>query len=122
MPVPLNQLPVELPKDIDLNSKGNPLDAHPTWKYVNCPKCNREAERETDTFDTFFESSWYFIRFTDPDNNIAFNKPLADYWMPVDQYIGGVEHAVYTCYTLVFLQELLRIVVTYQFLNHSKDL
>ena len=53
MPVPLNQLPVELPKDIDLNSKGNPLDAHPTWKYVNCPKCNREAERETDTFDTF---------------------------------------------------------------------
>tara|TARA_Y100001970_G_scaffold90705_1_gene114411 strand:+ start:915 stop:3464 length:2550 start_codon:yes stop_codon:yes gene_type:complete len=94
VPVPLNQLPVELPNDIDLNSKGNPLDAHPTWKYVDCPKCNKEAERETDTFDTFFESSWYFIRFTNPDKNIAFNKPIADYWMPVDQYIGGVEHAV----------------------------
>ncbi len=94
VPVPIDELPVELPKDINLNSPGNPLDAHPKWKFVDCPNCNQPAERETDTFDTFFESSWYFIRFTDPDINNPFNKSIADYWMPVDQYIGGVEHAV----------------------------
>ena len=94
VPVPDDQLPIILPKDIDLNCLGNPLDEHPTWKNVKCPKCNSSAERETDTFDTFFESSWYFIRFTDPNKGIHFNKSIADYWMPVDQYIGGVEHAV----------------------------
>ena len=94
VPVPIGELPVKLPKDINLNSAGNPLDAHPKWKYVNCPNCNQSAERETDTFDTFFESSWYFIRFTDPNINSPFNKSIANYWMPVDQYIGGVEHAV----------------------------
>ena len=94
IPVPTEQLPVELPYDIDLDSPGNPLDAHPDWKFVKCPKCNKSAERETDTFDTFFESSWYFIRFTDPDIDIPFSKSIANYWMPVDQYIGGVEHAV----------------------------
>ena len=92
--VPLKELPVRLPKDIDLNTPGNPLDDHPDWKIVKCPQCNSIAERETDTFDTFFESSWYFIRFTDPNKNVHFNKEIANYWMPVDQYIGGVEHAV----------------------------
>ena len=92
--VPVEQLPVTLPKNIDLNTPGNPLDDHPDWKIVRCPKCNSIAERETDTFDTFFESSWYFIRFTDPNKKTHFNKEIADYWMPVDQYIGGVEHAV----------------------------
>ena len=94
VPVPDDQLPIILPEDIDLNCLGNPLDEHPTWKNVKCPKCNSSAERETDTFDTFFESSWYFIRFTDPNKKTHFNKSMADYWMPVDQYIGGVEHAV----------------------------
>ncbi len=94
VPVPADQLPIILPEDIDLNCIGNPLDEHPTWKNVKCPKCNSSAERETDTFDTFFESSWYFIRFTDPNKRTHFNKSMADYWMPVDQYIGGVEHAV----------------------------
>ena len=94
IPVPDNELPVTLPKDIDLNSSGNPLDSHPTWKIVNCPKCNKTSRRETDTFDTFFESSWYFIRFTDPVHNLPFRQKNANYWMPVDQYIGGVEHAV----------------------------
>ena len=94
VPVPDKELPVTLPKDIDLNSSGNPLDSHPTWKIVNCPKCNKVSKRETDTFDTFFESSWYFIRFTDPINSLPFRPENANYWMPVDQYIGGVEHAV----------------------------
>ncbi len=94
VPVPEKNLPVTLPKDVNLSIPGNPLDEHPTWKHVNCPKCDCSAVRETDTFDTFFESSWYFIRFTDINNSQAFTKDKADYWMPVDQYIGGVEHAV----------------------------
>ena len=94
VPVPDKDLPVILPKDVNLNTLGNPLDAHPTWKHTKCPKCNGKAVRETDTFDTFFESSWYFIRFTDPQKNIPFKSDIANYWMPVDQYIGGVEHAV----------------------------
>ncbi len=94
IPVPDVELPVTLPKDIDLNFSGNPLDSHPTWKIANCPKCNKTSKRETDTFDTFFESSWYFLRFTDPINNMPFREKNANYWMPVDQYIGGVEHAV----------------------------
>ena len=94
MPVPEEQLPISLPEDIDFNKKGNPLDNHPTWKHTKCPKCNKNAIRETDTFDTFFESSWYFARFTDLNPSSAFTKEAIKYWMPVDQYIGGVEHAV----------------------------
>ncbi len=95
VPVPKQNLPVELPKDVDLNSVGNPLDKHPTWKYVDCPKCGKTALRETDTFDTFFESSWYYARFADPQNDkIGFSKEAAEYWLPVDQYVGGIEHAV----------------------------
>jgi len=95
VPVPEDTLPVELPEDVDLTVAGNPLDAHPTWKHVDCPTCGAAAKRETDTFDTFFESSWYFARFCSPqESDIGFTKKAADYWLPVDQYIGGIEHAV----------------------------
>jgi len=93
--VPEDQLPVELPKDVNFDSPGNPLDRHPDWKHVDCPECGSKAVRETDTFDTFFESSWYYARYCDPKNpDRAFDKDKADYWCPVDQYVGGVEHAV----------------------------
>lgn len=95
VPVPENQLPVELPYDVTFDKAGNPLEHHPTWKHTTCPSCGGAATRETDTFDTFFESSWYFARYTDPNNTkIAFAPEKAAYWLPVDQYIGGVEHAV----------------------------
>ncbi|MHA1599048.1 MAG: leucine--tRNA ligase, partial [Alphaproteobacteria bacterium] len=94
VPVPAASLPVELPADPDFSQPGNPLDNHPTWKNVDCPTCGKAARRETDTFDTFFESSWYFARFTDPKSDQAFSKKAAEYWLPVDQYIGGIEHAV----------------------------
>jgi len=90
-------LPVALPEDVtfDREHPGNPLDRHPTWKHVKCPQCARNATRETDTLDTFVDSSWYFARFTDPNNeNAPFDKAKASYWLPVDQYVGGVEHAV----------------------------
>ncbi|NQW09743.1 MAG: leucine--tRNA ligase, partial [Alphaproteobacteria bacterium] len=94
VPVPEDQLPVSLPEDVDFDSPGNPLDRHPSWKHTTCPSCGQNAERETDTFDTFFESSWYFARFVDPRSDTAFSREDAGYWLPVDQYIGGVEHAV----------------------------
>ncbi len=92
--VPAENLPVELPKDINFDKPGNPLDRHPTWKHTNCPKCKSPGLRETDTFDTFFESSWYFTRFCDNIASDIVNKKACDYWLPVDQYIGGVEHAI----------------------------
>jgi leucyl-tRNA synthetase len=95
VPVPDNQLPVTLPDDVSFDKPGNPIAHHPTWKHVDCPQCAGKAERETDTFDTFFESSWYFLRYcVGPNVDEAFTKEAADYWMSVDQYIGGVEHAV----------------------------
>ncbi len=95
VPVPDDQLPVTLPKDVDFSKPGNPIANHPTWKHVDCPTCGAKAERETDTFDTFFESSWYQFRFCDPHNATkGFDAARANYWGPVDQYIGGVEHAV----------------------------
>ena len=94
LPVPDDQLPVTLPDDVDFETPGNPIANHPTWKHTTCPTCGGAAERETDTFDTFFESSWYFLRFADPDPDRAFSKEAMKYWLPVDQYIGGVEHAV----------------------------
>jgi leucyl-tRNA synthetase len=94
VPVPAEQLPVTLPEDVTFDKPGNPLDHHPKWKHVNCPKCNGKATRETDTFDTFFESSWYFARYCSPDYAGGIDKSRADYWLPVDQYIGGIEHAV----------------------------
>ncbi len=92
--VPADQLPVELPNDVTFDTPGNPLDRHPTWKHVACPSCGGEAVRETDTLDTFVDSSWYFARFADPTAEEPINRAAADRWLPVDQYIGGVEHAV----------------------------
>ena len=95
VPVPEKDLPVELPEDVTFDKPGNPLERHPTWKHVKCPTCSGAAVRETDTFDTFFESSWYFARFCSPQlADRAFDKAEAEKWLPVDQYIGGVEHAV----------------------------
>ncbi|HJK87411.1 MAG TPA: leucine--tRNA ligase [Candidatus Megaira endosymbiont of Hartmannula sinica] len=96
VPVKSQDLPVSLPKDVDFSKKGNPLESHPTWKYTHCPKCgDKNALRETDTFDTFFESSWYFTRYFAHENqNSMTDKTKADYWMNVDEYIGGVEHAI----------------------------
>ncbi len=87
-------LPVTLPEDIEFDRPGNPLDRHPTWTKVACPQCGGPARRETDTMDTFVDSSWYFLRFTAPDAQQPTDLKAADYWMPVDQYIGGVEHAI----------------------------
>jgi leucyl-tRNA synthetase len=95
VPVPEKDLPVTLPEDVTFERPGNPLDHHPTWKHVTCPQCGAQAERETDTMDTFVDSSWYFVRFTDPwIASAPTKKPMADAWLPVDQYIGGVEHAI----------------------------
>ena len=94
VPVPAAQLPVILPDDVTFDRPGNPLLRHPTWRHVTCPSCNGAAERETDTLDTFVDSSWYFARFANPDASEPIDKAAADHWLPVDQYIGGVEHAV----------------------------
>jgi leucyl-tRNA synthetase len=93
VPVPETDLPVRLPDELDFSLPGNPLARHPTWKHVACPKCGGPAERETDTFDTFVDSSWYFARFADPHAKAPIG-PNAERWLPVDQYIGGIEHAV----------------------------
>ena len=88
-------LPVKLPDDIDFNNSGNPLSNHPTWKNTKCSKTGKRAVRETDTLDTFFDSSWYFLRFCSPvEESIPFKEDDTNYWMPVDHYIGGVEHAI----------------------------
>jgi len=95
VPVPERDLPVTLPDDVAFDRPGNPLDRHPTWKHVKCPQCGRPATRETDTMDTFVDSSWYFARFTDPWITTAPTERAAvDEWLPVDQYIGGIEHAI----------------------------
>ena len=94
VPVPKDQLPVKLPDVINFNVKGNPLDADAAWKNTTCPTCKGHAVRDTDTLDTFADSSWYFTRFTDPTSDTPVNKAAADYWLAVDQYIGGIEHAI----------------------------
>jgi leucyl-tRNA synthetase len=94
VPVPYDQLPVKLPEDVTFDKPGNPLDHHPTWKHVACPKCGKPAIRETDTMDTFVDSSWYQFRFTAPAAETPTDKKALRYWAPVDQYIGGKEHAV----------------------------
>ena len=94
LPVPRAQLPVVLPEDVSFDIPGNPLDRHPTWKNVPCPNCNEPARRETDTLDTFVDSSWYFIRFASQPKDKPFDRAEAEQWLPVGQYIGGVEHAI----------------------------
>ena len=94
VPVPKKDLPVKLPDDIEFDRPGNPLDRHPTWRHVNCPQCGHAARRETDTMDTFVDSSWYYARFTAPWMNEPTDAKAADAWLPVDQYIGGIEHAI----------------------------
>jgi leucyl-tRNA synthetase len=94
VPVPEDQLPVVLPEDVTFDKPGNPLLRHPTWRHTNCPSCGGRAERETDTLDTFIDSSWYFARFADTKAAEPVGKEAADYWLAVDQYIGGVEHAI----------------------------
>jgi leucyl-tRNA synthetase len=94
VPVPKADLPVTLPEDVTFDKPGNPLVHHPTWKDTSCPRCGGKAQRETDTFDTFIDSSWYFARFCSPHAEVPVDRAEARYWMPVDQYIGGVEHAI----------------------------
>ncbi|WP_428407287.1 leucine--tRNA ligase [Hyphococcus sp.] len=94
VPVPVQDLPVTLPEEADFSVPGNPLDRHPTWKHVDCPQCGGKGRRETDTFDTFIDSSWYFARFASQPEDKPVDKETADYWLPVDQYIGGIEHAI----------------------------
>ncbi len=94
VPVPDRDLPVLLPDDVSFEKPGNPLDHHPTWKHVDCPRCGKKARRETDTFDTFVDSSWYFARYCSPRADEPVTRGAADYWLPVDQYVGGVEHAI----------------------------
>ncbi len=95
VPVPVKDLPVQLPEDVSFDKPGNPLDRHPTWKNVPCPQCGAPARRETDTMDTFVDSSWYFARFTDPwIADAPTDRKAVDAWLPVDQYIGGIEHAI----------------------------
>ena len=94
VPAPADQLPIVLPDDVTFDKPGNPLLRHPTWRFTTCPGCGGAAERETDTLDTFVDSSWYFARFTSPHASDPIDKAAADRWLPVDQYIGGIEHAV----------------------------
>jgi leucyl-tRNA synthetase len=94
VPVPSDQLPVVLPEDVSFDIPGNPLDRHPTWSKVDCPACGQPARRETDTLDTFVDSSWYFIRFASQPKDKPFDREAAEKWLPVNQYIGGVEHAI----------------------------
>lgn len=94
VPVPDDQLPVRLPEDVDFAKPGNPLDNHPSWKHVACPSCAKPAQRETDTCDTFVDSSWYYARFCSPRAAEPVIKGAVDGWLPVDQYIGGIEHAI----------------------------
>jgi leucyl-tRNA synthetase len=92
--VPAADLPVKLPEKLKFDTRGNPLDHDPVWKHTTCPKCGGKAVRDTDTLDTFVDSSWYFARFTDPHASEPLVRAATDYWLPVDQYIGGIEHAI----------------------------
>ncbi|HVU30123.1 MAG TPA: leucine--tRNA ligase [Sphingomicrobium sp.] len=119
VPVPRDQLPVVLPDDVDFETPGNPLDRHPTWKTVECPACGGPATRETDTLDTFVDSSWYFIRFASQPPDRPFDRTEAEKWLPVAQYIGGVEHAIlhllYARFWTRALQRLGRISISEPF-------
>ncbi|MCA0903313.1 leucine--tRNA ligase [Qipengyuania aquimaris] len=94
VPAPKDSLPITLPEDVDFQTPGNPLLRHATWKHVDCPKCGGKAERETDTLDTFVDSSWYFLRFASQPDDRPFDPEEVAKWLPVEQYIGGIEHAI----------------------------
>jgi leucyl-tRNA synthetase len=94
VPLPRDQLPLKLPEDVVITGSGNPLEHHPTWKHTPCPKCAKAALRDTDTLDTFVDSSWYFFRFADPHTQSPFRKEYVAHWLPIHQYIGGIEHAI----------------------------
>jgi len=108
VPVPDEELPVVLPEEVTVEGTGSPLKKESSFFEVDCPACGHRAERETDTFDTFFESSWYFARFACADNKESMLDQRADYWLPVDQYIGGIEHAVLHLLYSRFFQKLMR--------------
>ena len=107
VPVPEDQLPVLLPEDVVLEGTGSPIKSDPQWRKCQCPECGADAERETDTFDTFMESSWYYARYTSPGAREAVDK-RGNYWLPVDQYIGGIEHAILHLMYFRFFHKLLR--------------
>jgi leucyl-tRNA synthetase len=110
VPVKESDLPVLLPDELKFEGAGNPLDTHPTWKHVSCPQCSGPAQRETDTCDTFVDSSWYFARFCDTRADGPVSRKAADYWLPVDQYIGGIEHAIlHLLYARFFTRGLHRL-------------
>ena len=124
VPVDKDELPIELPEDIDLNSKGNPLESHPNWKYTTQKSTGKKAVRETDTLDTFVDSSWYFLRFCSPKHEVSpFDENKINYWMPVDQYIGGVEHAIlHLLYSRFFNKSLSKLNKRIQFTEPFQNL
>ncbi|AIT80292.1 leucine--tRNA ligase [Novosphingobium pentaromativorans] len=110
VPVPKKHLPVTLPEDVDFSTPGNPLVRHPTWKHVDCPQCGKPARRETDTLDTFVDSSWYFLRFASQPGDRPFDPAKIAQWLPVEQYIGGIEHAIlHLLYARFWTRALARI-------------
>lgn len=119
VPVSESDLPVLLPNDVTFDGNGNPLEKHPTWKYTKCPVCGKDAIRDTDTLDTFFESSWYFFRYLDPNCENPVNKKITDELMPVDLYIGGIEHAVlhllYARFFTLALKDMGYVSITHPF-------
>lgn len=111
VPQKLENLPIILPDDVEINGEGNPLEKHPTWKFCSCPKCGKDAQKETDTLDTFFESSWYYARFASDEKSWqdrALDEKSTDYWLVVDEYIGGIEHAILHLLYARFFQKALR--------------
>lgn len=111
VPQKLENLPILLPDDVEITGEGNPLDKHPTWKKCQCPKCGGEAQKESDTLDTFFESSWYYARFASDEKtweNVGIEQKSAKYWLGVDEYIGGIEHAILHLLYARFFQKALR--------------
>ncbi|MDC4452290.1 leucine--tRNA ligase, partial [Acinetobacter baumannii] len=111
VPEKIENLPVALPEDVEITGEGNPLDTHPTWKHCTGPKCGEKATRETDTLDTFVQSSWYFLRYATDNkkwNEVGISKEDSDYWMDVDQYIGGIEHAILHLLYARFFTKVLR--------------